>query len=103
MASKQMQKNFPRHAGRSPGRDVTGCDHAGIGKTGFFTHAAVAFKNCDGVSLAGQLIGGAHPDDARPYDGDLHGESQSWDLGVAERVYVQIIGFCWREGLVFHS
>jgi hypothetical protein len=54
--------------------------------------------------LAGQLIGSAHPDDARPYDGDLHGAAQSCAPGEAVREYVNIIGFCWREGfLVFHS
>jgi carboxyl-terminal processing protease len=102
-APKQMQKNFPRHAGRSPGRDVSRCNHAGIGKTGFFTHTAVAFKNRDGVSLAGQFVGGAHPDNARTDDSDLHGAAPSWAPGAAVRVYVKIIGFCWREGLVFHS
>jgi hypothetical protein len=55
------------------------------------------------VSLAGQFVGGAHPNDARPYDGDLHGAAQSWAPEVAVRVYVKIIGFCWREELVFHG
>jgi hypothetical protein len=55
------------------------------------------------VSLAGQFVAGANPDDARPDDGDLHGAAQSWAPEEAMRVYVKIIGFCWREGLVFHG
>ena len=82
---------------RGAWRDVTGRDHARIGKTGFLPHAAMALENRDAVALASQLIGGGHANNPRANDGDLHGATPSLGARVVCGC-VNIIGFCWRGG-----
>ena len=98
VATHQVPQNLPWHAGRGPRRDVTGRNHACVGKTGFFAHAAAAFENRHRMALTGQFVGTAHAHNARANHSHLHEAALSqWVRGEMPGC-VNIIGFCWSAG-----
>ena len=72
MAAQQVAQHLAGHTRCSPRRDRARCNHACIGKTGFFSGGAPAFKYRDFMAINRQLVRGSDANDACAYDGDLH-------------------------------
>ena len=61
-----------RHPGSSPGRGVTGRDHAGVGKAGFQPGTWLAIDHADLVTRTGQIPGAGNADDPATQNQYLH-------------------------------
>ena len=72
MPAKQAAQYLARHAWSSPRRDTARCDDAGVGKAGFFSSGAAAFKDSDLMAVDRQFVSRGDADDAGSYDCNLH-------------------------------
>ncbi len=73
VAHEQPLDRLGRNAGRGPGRGIAGRDLARIGEAGLQRRAGLAVDDGHLMTLAGQVVGGGHADDAGAENCDLHG------------------------------